>query len=504
MKKIIDINYLNILRKNYNKEKKKIVLCHGVFDLIHIGHMKHFKSAKNYGDILVVSITPDNFVNKGPKRPVFGEKLRAELLSNISSIDYVVINNTSTAINLIKKLKPNIYCKGPDYKKHSDDITGQIKNEIKALKSHGGKIKYTSDITNSSSTLINEYYSDLSSSKKKAINKIKKANFNTEKIFNSFKKLKALVIGETIIDQYFFCETLGKSGKDPILQMHELNSETYIGGAAAIAGNLAKFCKSVSFISMIGEDKKFYQLIKKKLANNIDPKFFFKKNSPTIIKKKYIDIVSNHKVFGSYIINDSPMDTKNENELHNYLKKKINHYDLIVVSDYGHGFISKKNAKIICNKSKFLALNAQINAANRGYHTMDKYIKSNCIIINETELRHELRNKNEELKNLMKQLTNKIKIKDLIVTKGSQGATLYSNQSKEFYEMDAFAEKVVDKIGSGDTMLSIIALCLKLKLNKYLSLLISSLAASQSVGSIGNKYLIDEIKLKKAVEHTLK
>ena len=103
---------------------------------------------------------------------------------------------------------------------------------------------------------------------------------------------------------------------------------------------------------------------------------------------------------------------------------------------------------------------------------MDKYIKSNCIIINETELRHELRNKNEELKNLVKQLTNKINIKDLIVTKGSQGATLYSNQSKEFYEMDAFAEKVVDKIGSGDTMLSIIALCLKLKLNKYLSLLI--------------------------------
>lgn len=198
------------------------------------------------------------------------------------------------------------------------------------------------------------------------------------------------------------------------------------------------------------------------------------------------------------------MDVKNENELHNYLKKKINHYDLIVVSDYGHGFISKKNAKIICNKSKFLALNAQINAANRGYHTMDKYIKSDCIIINETELRHELRNKNEELKNLMKQLTNKIKIKDLIVTKGSQGATLYSNQSKEFYEMDAFAEKVVDKIGSGDTMLSIVALCLKLKLNKYLSLLISSLAASQSVSSIGNKYLIDEIKLKKAVEHTLK
>jgi len=504
MKKIINISKINILRKKYSKEKKKIVLCHGVFDLIHIGHVKHFNSAKNYGDILVVSITPDNFVNKGPKRPIFAEKLRAELLSNISSIDYVIINDNATAINLIKKLNPDIYCKGPDYKKHSDDITGQIKNEIKALKAYGGEIKYTSDMTNSSSSLINEYYSDLSISKRKVINKIKKSKFNTEIIFNSFKNLKTLVIGETIIDQYFFCETLGKSGKDPILQMHEYNSETYIGGAAAIAGNLAKFCKSVSFVTMIGEDKKYYQLIKKKLAKNVKTKFFLKKDSPTILKKKYVDLISNHKVFGSYIINDSPMDSKNENKLHDYLKNKIDGYDLIIVSDYGHGFISKKNAKIICDKSKFLALNAQINAANRGYHTMDKYIKSDCIIINETELRHELRNKNEELKILMKQLANKIKITDLIVTKGSQGATMYNNHFKEFYEMDAFAEKVVDKIGSGDTMLSIIALCLKLKLNKYLSLLISSLAASQSVSSIGNKYLIDEIKLKKAVEHTLK
>ena len=104
---------------------------------------------------------------------------------------------------------------------------------------------------------------------------------------------------------------------------------------------------------MIGEDKKYYQLIKKKLDNNIDTKFFFKKNSPTIIKKKYVDIVSNHKVFGSYIINDSPMDIKNENELHNYLKKKINHYDLIVVSDTDMVLYQRRMQKLFAINPNF-------------------------------------------------------------------------------------------------------------------------------------------------------
>ena len=504
MKKILNFNKIKSIKNFFAGNKKKIVLCHGVFDLIHIGHIKHFESAKKMGDILIVSLTPDKYVNKGPERPIFNEKLRAEFLNNVTIIDYVIINNSPTSINVIKTIKPDVYCKGSDYKDHTKDITGQIKNEIKEVERFGGKVKYTSDITNSSSKLINAHYLDFSNSKKKAINEIKKTNLKNEKIFKSFENLKVLVIGETIIDQYFFCETLGKSGKDPILQMQEFNTETYIGGSAAIAGNLSKFCNSVSFISMIGENKKYLNLIKNKLAKNIKSTFFYKKNSPTIVKKKYIDLVSNHKVFGSYIINDSSFDKLNEKRLGNLLNKNVNKHDLVIVSDYGHGFISKKNARIISKKSKFLALNAQINAANRGYHTMEKYLNSDCVIINETELRHELRNKNDNLRELMKKLSQKNKIKDLVVTQGSVGATLYNKKLNKFFDMDAFASKVVDKIGSGDTMLSILALCLKAKLNKHLALLIGSLAASQSVSSIGNKFLIDKINLKKAIEHTLK
>ncbi len=504
MKKIIQIKDLKNIKKQSVIKKKKIILCHGVFDLIHIGHIKHFISAKQFGDILIVSLTPDIFVNKGPGRPIFSEKLRIEFLQNISVIDHIVLNNSPTSVNLINLLKPDIYCKGPDYKIHKDDITGEIKNETKALNKYGGKVKYTDDITSSSSSLINEHYRNLTFNQKQTIKIIKNKKINLNKSLNLSKKLKVLVLGETIIDQYFFCETLGKSGKDPVLQMREEKNEIYIGGAAAIAGNVAKFCGKVTLMSMVGEDRKFQNLIKKKLPKNVDLKLIFKKKSPTIIKKKYIDSITNNKVFGSYIINDSPLDLENEKKLKNFLTNKLKNFDLVIISDYGHGFISDKNASLLSKKSKYVALNAQINAANRGYHTMNKYKNIDCVIINETELRHELRDKNSKVNYLMNNLSKKLNISNLVVTQGSEGATLYNKKSKKFYYMEAFASKVVDKIGSGDTMLSLISIFLKLGLDKTYALLIGSLGASQSVSSMGNKNLIDKIKLIKAIDHTLK
>ena len=142
-KKIVSIENLKKIVSKLKAKRKKIVLCHGVFDLLHIGHIKHFKEAKNLGDILIVTLTPDKFVNKGPNKPVFNEKLRLEAIAALDVVDFVVLNISPTAMLPIQKLKPNIYCKGPDYKNHRNDISGQIKNEINVVKKIGGKISYT-------------------------------------------------------------------------------------------------------------------------------------------------------------------------------------------------------------------------------------------------------------------------------------------------------------------------------------------------------------------------
>ena len=122
MKKIYSILNLKKVLKN-NKKNKKIVLCHGVFDLLHIGHIEHFNEAKSYADILIVSVTSDRFVGKGPGRPSFKLQERMKSISSLNIVDYVVESDSASAENVIKNIKPNFYIKGSDYKNLSNDIT---------------------------------------------------------------------------------------------------------------------------------------------------------------------------------------------------------------------------------------------------------------------------------------------------------------------------------------------------------------------------------------------
>ena len=216
--------------------------------MLHVGHIKHLKKAKELGDKLIVTITADKYVNKGPGKPVFNQELRAEALSSIQCVDYVSINENATAIKPLSIIKPNIYCKGKDYKHSKDDISGQIKNELAVLKKNKGKVFYTHELTFSSSRTINTATDFYSKSHKKIVKEILKHTNFTEikRKFQELKKLKILVIGETILDEYIFCEAIGKSGKEPILVLKEMQKKIYLGGILSIANNLSQFSNNVS------------------------------------------------------------------------------------------------------------------------------------------------------------------------------------------------------------------------------------------------------------------
>jgi len=504
--KIKNLNDLQKIVTSLKAKGKKIVYCHGVFDLMHIGHIKHFEEAKTYGDILVVTITPDEFVQKGPNRPVFTTSLRLEALAALGVVDFVAANEWPIAVETIKVIQPNIYCKGPDYKDHANDLTGKITEELKAINSVGGEIKYTRDISFSSSSLLNKFGNIYSESQKNFIQTIlKDQDFNKIKSeIDDLQNLKVLVIGETIIDQYVFCEAMGKSGKEPVLVLRDLKMEQYAGGAAAIARHLSDFCGTVSLLSMQGEKKEYEGFIKDNLTKNIKPYFINKKNAPTITKKRYVDYISKSKSLGVYSINDSQMNDRNEKQMHAYLEELIPEHDLVIVSDYGHGFISPKTANYISEKSIFISLNAQINAANIGYHTMNNYRKIDCAIINETELRHELRDRESSVEVLMKQLIEALEAKNLVVTQGSGGAKLYDSKKGKFHHCPAFASRVVDKIGSGDAMLALLSCSLKRGFDADLSLFMGSLAAAQSVESVGNSIPVSKTQLLKTFSHAVK
>ena len=502
--KIVNLDKLQEKIKFQKKNKIKVGLCHGVFDLLHLGHLKHFREAKNYCDILVVSVTSDKFVNKGPNRPAFDQFQRMEALESVRFIDYVVLSNESSSKNIINKLKPNIYFKGPDYKNNKKDLTKKIFYEKFAVEKNGGKIFYTRDIKFSSSSLIKDYVGIYNEKQKKELSTIKK-KFDLNKItkiLDSIHNINPLIIGETIIDQYHFTETLGKSGKEPVLVLKELYTEKYLGGALAVCRHLSSFIKNINFLSYLGEKKEFLGFLKKELPKNIFSKFIYKKNSPTILKKRYVDLLTNSKILGAYQLNDDFLYKENSKNLYKYFNNLQKKTDLIIISDYGHGLLNKEFIKKIKQVKKFIAVNVQVNSSNIGYHSLKNFNGVDCIIINENELRYEMRSKKEQIEVLMKKLIREMKVKNLVVTRGSSGVAMVTRDNN-FYYCEAYAGKIVDKVGTGDAMIAILSLLLYSGVDKKLSLFIASLCASQKISVIGNKESIKKDILLKEIEHLI-
>lgn len=502
--KIYSLKKLSQIILNKKKIGKKIVHCHGVFDLLHIGHINHFNSCKLNGDILVVTLTADNYVKKGPNRPYFDENLRSEAIASLEVVDYVAINYSATSIKAIKELKPNFYCKGQDYLKIKDDLTGNISKEKNAVKKIKGKFIVTNDSMFSSSNLLNKFSSIISDKQRKFIKLIKKNN-NFDLIRGTIEKLsnlKVLVIGETIIDKYVFCEALGKSGKESVLSFKEFNQEKYLGGVLAIARHVSSFVKNVSVLSFVGEAMEEVDFINKNLEKNIKFNYIKKINSKTIVKTRIIDRIDNRKLIGLYNVDDASISTNEEKLFLKKLNILIKKNDLVILSDYGHGIFTDNVVRYLSRLKKYKSLNAQINSTNMGFHNIRKYKNIDNIIINAGELRHEMRDREGDLENLGKILKKDTNSKTITITMGRAGAKLIND--KKVIDCPAFGIETIDKIGAGDSMLSIISVCLYLKMDIQTSLFLASLAAAQSIKSIGNSKKVNKEELIKNLFHLMK
>lgn len=499
--KILTDLYLSEIKKN---RKKKIVLCHGTFDFLHVGHIRYFEQAKEYGDILIVSITSDNFVNKGSGRPFFKIADRILSITALQIVDFVIVSDQETAVDIIKKIKPNVYFKGPDYKDYKTDFTGGIKKEVAEVEKYGGKVVYGDTEMHSSSKIINQI-SNMSQQQRNIINKIKKKysfKFIKDQILLNSKKIKILVIGEMIIDHLIFCSALGKSGKESVLNLDKKYEKKIVGGVGAIANHLNSFINDLKILTYLGKKESNLSFIKNNLKKKIKIDYILKENSPTIIKTKIVDIYNNFKILGLYNFNESEINKKQQVLFFSKIKKNLLKYDLVIVSDYGHGLITRQMANFFV-KQKKITVNAQLNAANIGYHTIGKYKNVYCAVVNEAELRHELKDRYTERKVLIKKLSQLLNIKILVVTAGKEGAFAYYND--KFFFCPAFANQIVDKIGSGDTFMAFFSLSNKIFSNDIeLSLFLASIATTQVLQGFANEKNIDLIKMLKSVDTILK
>lgn len=504
-KKIKTLHELSELLESAREEGNKIVHCHGVFDLLHVGHIRYLEHAKKMGDILVVTVTQDHHVNKGPNRPAFTEHLRAESIAALDCVDYVAINQWPTAVKTIILLKPDFYVKGSDYKNSKDDITGKIKDETEAIQSIGGEIRFTEDITFSASHLINSLIPSFNEETNRYLHDFRR-KYSPDDILDyieNLRDLKVMVVGEAIIDEYVYCESMGKSGKESVLVMKYLSKERYAGGALAIANHLSGFCDKVTLLSYLGDEKTEEDFVRDRLSDNIEPIFVYKAESPTIIKRRFVDSYSLNKLLGVYELNGEPLNGDDENILCGILEKRLQEFDVIIVADYDHGLITPKIINILTNCTPFLAVNTQINAANIGFHTISKYDHADYVCIHEGEIRLDQRSRKGDLRDLVRDLSTRMNNPSVMITRGSNGSLFYS-KDEGFTSCPAFAVKIVDRTGAGDAVLALTSLMAASGAPSDAISFVGNLVGADAVSIIGNERSIDRVKLMKSITSLMK
>lgn len=325
---------------------------------------------------------------------------------------------------------------------------------------------------------------------------------DVKKILHSFKDLKVLVIGDTILDEYCFVESKGRAMKDPILSVNYEREEMYAGGILAIANHVSNFVGKVTVLTLLGDNYDRKDFIMEKLNQNITPKFFVKENTPTIRKKRYINWLRNEKLFKIEYMDDSSINENLEKEIIDFLEQNISNFDLVMVGDFGHGFITERIIKLLEEKSKFLAVNAQTNSANFGFNYITKYRKPSFVSTDGMEIRYAVGENLDNPTYLINKLAEKTNFKRILVTLGKQGA-VYFNQGA-INTGPAFVFKTTDVVGAGDAVFSVISLFSQQNVDNELVPFIANCVGGIAVNIMGNKESVREEQLENFIEKIYK
>ncbi len=497
--KLKTIDELGALLKGLREEGKKVVLCHGCFDLLHPGHIRHFQGAKQLGDILVVTVTPDRFVDKGPGRPVYNETLRAGSVAAMECVDFVAINEWPTAEETLRILRPHYYVKGQEFQE-SGDATGKLDREKDVLREINAEIRFTHDITFSSTKLLNEQFGLLSDELLDFLAPLRCQSLAQEvtKVLDQIRDLKIVVLGDAIIDEYHFVQTLNVSSKSAMLSTRFLNAMSGIGGALCIANHLSSFCQYVQVITCLGEGDSKNGQIRALLDDSVDLKAFKRPDGPTTVKRRYVSNDLKEKLFEVQFLNDDPVPLSVEQAVLEGLRKTLPDIDLVIVADYGHGLMTAGIIQAVSELSPYIALTVQTNSANYGFNCITKYPRADYAAINEREVRLACHDRVGSLDGLVPILMKNLGVSSFICTLGRQGARVYT-QDAEPISVPVLTQVFMDTVGAGDALFALTAPLSYLGVEPILTAILGNAAGAFASNVVGNSAAIRPGEFRKFV-----
>ncbi|MFY9074524.1 PfkB family carbohydrate kinase [Malaciobacter mytili] len=457
----------------------KKALVYGNFNILHPGHLRLLKFAKESADYLIVAVN-SNKLTSDPN--LFDEKIRLESIQATSFVDEAFILNEDI-LDYIKRTKPTFVVKGKEHQ-----IEKNKEEEI--LKSYGGKLLFTSgEIGFSSLDLLNKEF-EINDSfiqhEKKYIQRhnIKKDDLVT--LINNFSKLNILVIGDTIIDEYITCDPIGMSQEDPTIVVTPLSTKKFIGGASIVAAHAKTLGANVSYISVLGEDEN-YTFIENYLKNlNISAKLYKDNTRPTTLKQRFRAL--NKTLLRVNHLKQHYINSDIEKDIIKTIKEFKN-LDLIIFSDFSYGILSKT----IIEEISLFAQNNNISMVADSQSSsqvgdISKFKNMHIVTPTEREIRLSLNDFESGLVILSSKLKQKSNPKYIFTTLGAEGVMIYNSNKNELLtdNIPALNLNPKDVSGAGDSFLICASMSNTVGSNIWQAAYLGSIAAAIQVSRIGN------------------
>ena len=503
-KKIIKLKDLvKIIGKR--PRKKKVILCHGNFDVVHPGHIRHLAYAKSQADVLIVSITADLFIEKGTNKPFVPENIRAESLASFENVDYVFIDNNSKPLQSISKLKPDFFAKGFEYT--SKGLNPATREELKELEKYGGKIMFTpGDVIYSSTKLINLSRPQIEAYKLEDL--IKKENINLNElssIIKKFKKLKVHVIGDTIVDTYTNSILIGGYLKTPTPSVLYQGKKDFVGGAGIVAKHLKKAGADVTFTSVLGNDKLKDYVIKDLKKAKIHLNCIVDETRPTT--NKNVVIANDYKLLKIDKLDNQPISQSILNKIKTACKKKS--FDAVIFCDFRHGIFNKQSISELIESIKSKTLKVADSQVATRWGNITDFKDFDLITPNEKEARFSIGDQDSNVSQIIRNLSKISRAKNIILKLGDKGAIAVKNKNLKninSYAIPPFSNTVIDAVGAGDGLLAYSTLSYLITKSISISCIMGSIAAACVCETQGNE-AVDPSKIEnklKEIKRSLK
>lgn len=303
-------------------------------------------------------------------------------------------------------------------------------------------------------------------------------------------RLRVLVVGDAIVDEYHFVRPYGMPAKAPVIAAQFLEGEAYAGGALAVANHVAGFCREVHLVTGLGGDDSREDFIRSRLRDNVTPHFVIQPRRSTTIKRRYLRRFLLQKLFEVSFFDDGPLDAEVETGMLAHLESVIRDYDLVLSADFGHGLITRRAVDLLCARSRFLAVNTQLNSINFGYHLVTRYPRADFVCIDEEEIRIACRDRQSPVEEIVRELSNTLHTQTITVTRGHHGSLTRGADGQEA-SVPVLSRQVVDTLGAGDAFLSVAAPCAALGFPPELVGFIGNAVGAIAVRIIGNAEAVE-------------